>query len=238
VVDIGNTRLKAGIFNSDKQLEKHFYFNKPGSLQILANETQPDKIIISSVNKEWFAEEISTLKADFYTFNHDSKLPFTSKYQYNENSKAGLDRLSAISGAVSKFTNKNCLVIDCGTCITSSFINVENEFLGGSISPGLNLRFKSLHTFTSNLPLVNFEEDITYTFIGDTTENSIKNGVINGIKYEIEGIIQEYLLHFNNLEIILCGGDSVFFTQILKHKVHNEPNLVLYGLNEILTINS
>jgi type III pantothenate kinase len=238
VVDIGNTRLKAGFFTSKNHLETFYNFDKVGNLNTLADELKAENIIISSVNKEWFAEEISLLKHPYYTFNHQSRLPYKIAYEQNEHSKAGLDRLAAIAGAISIFPNKNTLVIDCGTCITCSFITVENTFLGGTISPGINMRFRALHNFTSELPLFHFNKDSDYTLTGNNTESSIKNGVVNGIKYEIEGIIEAYAKNYIDSETIICGGDAAFFGNKISIKTRIEPHLVLYGLNNILTYNS
>lgn len=237
MVDIGNTRLKAGLFSSENKLDNAYEFDTIGNLQSLIDSYKPNNVLISSVNNEWFAEEAKSTTFAYHTFTHQSKLPFSVKYQYNENSKVGLDRLAAISGAIHLFPNKNVLVIDCGTCITCSFINDKNEFLGGSISPSANLRFKALHTFTSQLPLYTFDKNIQLQLIGNETESSITNGVLNGIVFEMEGLINSYTNTFKELEIIFCGGDATYYHSKIKNKVRVEPKLNLYGLNNILNLN-
>jgi type III pantothenate kinase len=148
----------------------------------------------------------------------------------------GSDRLAASIGAYSLHPNSNVLVIDAGTCIKYNFTNFKNEYLGGSISPGIEMRFKSLEHFTSKLPLINF--DASYReLIGENTKNSILSGVINGSIAEIDGIMFDYKSKFPNIICILTGGDSEFLAKRLKNSIFTHQNLVLKGLNDILNYN-
>jgi len=128
-----------------------------------------------------------------------------------------------------------CLVIDAGTCITYDFVDANRNYQGGGISPGLNMRFRAVHTFTAKLPLVTPIKGAR--LIGDTTESSIQSGVVNGLLAEMEGIIRLYTEEFPGLRVILCGGDAGFFENQLKASIFASPELVLLGLNSILIHN-
>uniref|UniRef100_UPI0030D97038 type III pantothenate kinase n=1 Tax=uncultured Salegentibacter sp. TaxID=259320 RepID=UPI0030D97038 len=145
------------------------------------------------------------------------------------------DRLALVAAGALKYQNKNLLVIDAGTCITFDFKNDKNEYLGGAISPGLQMRLKALHNFTAKLPLVKLEENIT--LIGDSTKNSILSGVLNGVAAELDGIIDRYKADYKYLTIILTGGDSQILSKRVKNGIFANPNFLLEGLNYILEFN-
>ncbi|MFD2148184.1 type III pantothenate kinase [Mucilaginibacter antarcticus] len=147
----------------------------------------------------------------------------------------GLDRLAAVTGANYLYPQQNNLVIDGGTCITYDFIDAGANYFGGSISPGLNMRYKALNYYTAVLPVVNQDKNFADD-AGDDTETAIKSGVQNGIKHELMGFIDSYAKHSPQLNIILTGGDGIFFDTLLKNSIFapyikNEPYLVLKGLN-------
>jgi type III pantothenate kinase len=133
------------------------------------------------------------------------------------------------------FPNSNILVIDAGTCITYDFIDKNGVYQGGAISPGINLKLKALNTFTQKLPLIEFKNE--FVLIGQTTEESILSGVLNGTIAEIEGIIGYYSHSFSDLKTIICGGASNFFESKIKAPIFVVPELVLIGLNRILQYN-
>jgi type III pantothenate kinase len=145
----------------------------------------------------------------------------------------GSDRISAAVGGYYLYPNKNVLVIDAGTCIKYNFTNSNNQYLGGGISPGIEMRFKALQKFTDKLPLI--EIDLNFnSLIGASTQSSILSGVLNGTISEIDGIINLYKLQFPDLICILTGGDSQYLANRLKNSIFTHQNLVLKGLNNIL----
>ena len=170
---------------------------------------------------------------NFIELNHNTKIPITNKYKTPET--LGYDRLASVIGAAKLYPKKNILVIDIGTCIKFNFINSKKEFLGGSISPGLSMRFKALHEFTAKLPLLDL--DFVNDFVGNTTEQSIKSGVLYGIIGELRDMIKMYQKRFSNLVVVVTGGDELKFLFLLKLNIFAEPNLIATGLNEILKHN-
>jgi type III pantothenate kinase len=196
----------------------------------LANAHLPT--IISSVKKHPLngaskAGKNLTIYLDFKT-----PLPLINRYLSPET--LGSDRLANACGAGFLYPNQPVLVIDAGTCLKMDIINSNNEYLGGSISVGLNMRFKAIHTFTDKLPLLS-PIPFTKLYGRDTTE-SILAGGMGGMLNEIEKAIEKYNESFPNLKIILTGGDAHHFEPALKNAIF-APHLTLYGLESILTKN-
>ncbi len=192
--------------------------------------------IIASV-REIDPELISFLnsKIEFTHLNELTPLPFENKYETPVS--LGYDRVAAVAGASAIFPKKDVLVINAGTCITYDFITAKNTYLGGSISPGIQMRFKALHTFTGKLPLIKPDFETNVRIIGNNTERSIMSGVLNGISCEVDGIIDNYKLQFPELKVIISGGDYKYFDKSLKNNIFASPNIVLTGLNRIHDFN-
>lgn len=235
IIDIGNTRSKAALFKDGKILEVRYYDN---FLDILSDDTfihVSKQAIIGSV-VEGVEKLQSLLHKIVPTIIFSSSTPAPLKNKYQSAATLGSDRLSASVGAYELYPNQNVLVIDSGTCIKYNFTNSKNDYLGGAISPGINMRFKALQHFTSKLPLI--EADFSYKeLIGNTTQNSILSGVINGAIAEIDGIIDRYKQQFPDLICVLTGGDAEHLAKRLKNSIFVHQNLVLKGLNHILNYN-
>jgi type III pantothenate kinase len=235
-IDLGNTRVKAALFKERELMELKVY----PSLEDLSNDkpfySQADRCMVASVVSSF--ERISdVLKGIKELENFSVKKPSPVENLYKNPDTLGSDRFAASVGAFSLYPNKNVLVIDSGTCLKFNFTNEKNEFLGGAISPGLQMRFKALQHFTHKLPLVQSDENYN-KLIGQTTDESILSGVINGILQETDGIINEYKKSYADLTIVITGGDMGFFAKHLKNRIFTHPNLVLIGLNETLIYNS
>ncbi len=229
--DFGNTRLKCGVFkNRDFVEEKVLAAADTESIEQLIAECKPDKSILSSVINH--PPEIETLlakKTRFHKLGHTSKIPLTTPVGKPET--IGADRLAIVAAAVDLFPNQHNLAIGLGTCITYNFINIAHEFLGGSISPGMHMRFRAMHEQTALLPLVKAEHD--FPLVGYDTKTNLLSGVILGMSSEIDGIIEAYSLKYDHLNVLLTGGDMSFFTPHLKNKVFADPYLLYKGLYAI-----
>ena len=237
IIDIGNTFIKSAIFQG-----KEIVWNdtisevKLDVFHDLFSNYKIDSCIISCVgNIDTALVDFLKSKTNLIILDHTTVLPF--KNNYSTPKTLGRDRIAGIAAASINYTSTNVLIIDAGTCVTYDFINERNEYLGGGISPGLLMRFKSLNTFTSKLPLINLEESALPDLIGDNTKNSILSGVVRGFIREIEGNINDYKSLYSQLKIIVTGGDHKYFDKLLKYKTFAAPNLVLEGLNGILDFN-
>lgn len=236
-IDVGNTLIKLGIFNSGEIKYKKTCI-KQDFLHTLSeiSEAFPniESAIIASVGK-LTEHQLSKLQHRYRVFvlDHKTPLPFINRYATPQT--LGMDRIALVSAACAHYANKNVLVIDAGTCITYDFLNSKNEYLGGAISPGVSMRYNALHTFTEKLPLL--EANIPKQIIGNSTSTAIHSGIVNGILWEIDGAIDTYRKKFNNLTVILTGGDTHFLRDNLKNDIFANSNFLLEGLNYILEYN-
>lgn len=235
VIDIGNTRVKTALFKEDQLFELRMYDSVSELLSDLTFIKQAQNAVIGSVVDDldlFYSGINSIIPTIIYT--HQTKIPVLNLYR--SASTLGSDRIAAAIGANTMYPNQNVLVIDAGTCIKYNFTNSNNEYLGGAISPGLQMRFKALEHFTSKLPLVeldtNFDE-----LIGTNTQKSILSGVLNGAVAEIDGFINDYKRQYPNIICVLTGGDSEYLAKRLKNSIFAHQNLVLKGLNDILNYN-
>lgn len=232
-VDIGNTKIKAAVFEVNALKEKFVFEKNEAEKKIKKIFEQHQKIvsvILSSVgNRE--KEIVAELKkyAPVTVIDHEFSFPFINKYATP--ATLGVDRMVLAAGAVLQFPGQNRLVLDAGTCITYDFVDRNNHYLGGAISPGLQMRYDAMHNFTAKLPLLYPETPSTY--IGDSTNSSLHSGAVNGFVYEIEGFIKEYSRDYEDLTVILTGGDAEFLAKRLKNTIFANSNFLLESLNNL-----
>jgi type III pantothenate kinase len=236
IIDLGNTNKKLALFENGKLTELQLI--PEITLKVLREFVKQHPLIehciLSSVidhpdSFSHFLEE----RFSFIELNVNTPIPVKNFYRQPET--LGNDRLAAAVAGASIFPGKDVLVINLGTCITYDFIARKNEYLGGAISPGMQMRFIALNTFTGKLPLITFKEKAG--LIGTDTENSILSGVLNGIMREVEGTIAQYRKKYRGLKVILSGGDLFYFDKRLKISIFAVPNIVLQGLYQILAFN-
>lgn len=221
IIDIGNTAIKMAVFDNSKLVRQELVSEK--ELEEALTKTWSG-IIVSCVGK---MPAMDFSKALILTSN--TKLPVEINYKTPHS--LGVDRLAAAIGATVVFPNKNCLVIDMGTCVTYDLM-VANKFQGGIISLGWQMRLNAMNNFTSSLPLLTKNVKIEHT--GQSTEECMQSGAFNGLRHEIEGIITHYTHEIPDLQVVICGGDAKTFETKLKPHIFVQPNLVLIGLNRIL----
>ncbi|WP_323786970.1 type III pantothenate kinase [Psychroserpens sp.] len=238
IIDVGNTLVKLAVFQDNVLFEK-FVTPHDGFLisirKVLNKYPIISKGIISSVGKLNEEDVLAVAsEIDILVLNSETKQPFENLYKTPKT--LGVDRIALVSASVQQFSNSNVLIIDAGTCITYDFINTENEYFGGAISPGIRLRYKSLHNLTANLPLL--ESKLPESIIGNTTDSSIHSGVVFGVLKEIDGVINDYKEKYSDLTVILTGGDTNFLSKQLKNGIFANSNFLLEGLNFILEYNT
>jgi len=233
--DFGNTLLKCGVFEIDQLAEIVPLENdRPETINRLLDKYKADRSILSSVvdhNPE--VEKILAEKTSFLKLDASVKLPFTTPVGKPET--IGADRLALAAFASFFYRDQNTLIIALGSCITYNFINKYNSFNGGSISPGMEMRFKALNYYTAKLPLV--KVDWNFPLIGYDTTTNILSGVLQGMVCEIDGIIDEYKKKFDKFNVLLTGGDTANFVRHLKNKIFADPSLILKGLYAISKYN-
>jgi type III pantothenate kinase len=234
--DFGNTRLKAALF-VDSALEELIVLENESIETVgwMLDRFHPEKTILSSViHHDPQIEDLLSSSTKFHKLNHLSKLPFTTSVGKPET--IGPDRLALAAAAVYYYPGKNNLVIGSGTCITYNFINKFNEFMGGAISPGIELRLRSLNDYTAKLPLVNADWNVP--LIGYDTITNILSGVVIGLAKEIDGFVNAYEEKFGNFNVLLTGGDMGILGSHLKKKIFADPELIFKGLYAISEVNN
>lgn len=238
--DFGNTRLKCAVFTG-KIIKEVFAIDNDNNetIQQLINKYHPQKTILSSVIEHNIGiERILANISLFHKLSFTTKLPFTTPVGKPET--IGADRLALAAAATYFYPQKNNLVIGLGSCITYNFINKYHQFIGGSISPGMEMRFKSLQTFTAKLPLISVETKNNawnFPLIGYDTRTNILSGVLLGMAKEIDGIVNAYAEKFSNFNVLLTGGDTPYFVRHIKSKIFADPDLIFKGLYAISEYN-
>jgi type III pantothenate kinase len=233
--DFGNSRFKAAIFKGS-QLEEIVVLEDASipTLQLLVEKWKPTKTILSSViHHDKAIESFLADKAPFHLIGPTTKLNFTTPVGKPET--IGADRIAICAAAVHLNPGQHNLAISLGTCITYNFISNTHEFLGGSISPGMQMRFRSMHEQTALLPLITPTKD--FPLVGYDTKTNLLSGVVWGMAAEINGIIEAYEAKYSNFNVQLTGGDLSYFVPRLKKRIFADPNLIFKGLYAISETN-
>lgn len=211
--------------------------NKSGCLVDFCNKYHFDKGIYSTVSDldREFTDVISLLPFPVLQFVcNETPIPIINKYATPET--LGTDRLAAAVAANYLQPGRDVLIIDVGTCVTFDMVTAGGEYIGGNISPGPSMRLKALNAYTDRLPLV--ERKGCVSLIGTTTETAIRNGVMNGVEYEIEGYIRRFMHEYPKLFVYLTGGVHLNLHFSEKMPIFADDFIVPKGLNRILEYNN
>lgn len=237
IIDVGNSQIKVAVFKQDELVSvavKQVDALLDHVQKIFKKHSGIGHIMVSSVGHLPNSVIESLEKsAPVMMLSNTLMVPFINDYASPES--LGVDRIALVASAFSAYPNQNCLVIDAGSCITYDFIDQNGHYKGGAISPGLMMRFKAMHTFTADLPLIDSFE--FGNFIGTNTQECMISGVVNGSLNEIDAVISQYQKKFKDLTVILTGGDSHFLSKRLKSSIFAHPNILLRGVNCILELN-
>ena len=234
--DFGNTRLKVAVFKDNKMQEAIVLKDdSEATLHELLAIHKPEHSILSSVIKHNpLTENILASQSTFHKLSASTKINFTTPVGKPET--IGADRLALVAAAVHFYPKKNNLIIGLGSCITYNFVNQYHQFLGGGISPGMDMRFKAMHDFTALLPLE--KETWNIPLIGYDTRTNLQSGVLNGMAAEIDGIIHKYEQKYSNFNVVLTGGNSSYFAGQLKTRIFADHNFLFKGLYALSQLNN
>lgn len=240
-LDIGNTAVKYGCFESGALLETASHQTEE---QVLAavQRLRPAHAVLASVaapTAAWAEKLRPMLRGGTALEFQPGATPLPIQNAYATPHTLGADRLAAAVGAAWLRPGQHTLVVDAGTAIKCDLVEAGHTFRGGSIAPGLAMRFRALHTFTGRLPLVELPTDIAATvpLTGTDTQSAIASGVLNGTTAEVNGLLAAYRAQYPRLGVVLAGGDAAFFKPRLKGRIFGIPELVLIGLHRILAHN-
>ncbi len=239
VIDVGNTNAKICVYGRDGLISRISVASDADSILAgalgAAGDFPVEACIVGSVKGDYpgLVQALEARGVVCYQLKCDTPVPIANCYSTPHT--LGADRLAAAVGASVVFPGADVLIIDAGTAITYDYLRGGCEFAGGNIAPGIRLRLKALHDYTSRLPLV--EPDTVVHEYGLSTAEAVNNGVVLGVAREIEGYVADFKQKNVKAEIILTGGDSIFLSKLLKIAIFAEPNLVTIGLNRILNYN-
>lgn len=237
IIDIGNTVAKIALFEGPSLVDVFYDSNQTlEQLPDICRRRPVERAIVATVIDLTAEVEarLAALPCPLLRLGPDTPLPVENLYETPRT--LGYDRMAAVVGASDRFPGRDILVIDAGTCITYEFIDAAGRYHGGNISPGLQMRFKALHSFTGRLPLVASEGRCLP--MGKDTETAIRAGVLRGIRYEMQGYIQDMKTKYPELLVFLTGGDEFSFDTNVKSIIFADKFLVLKGLNRILIYNN
>ena len=237
VIDIGNTLQKLAIFDENEKIVRLWHEEKISLafLEEILAKYPVKNAIVSTVRDadvdalHWLEKSVRLVR-----FSYECRLPISLRYETPET--LGTDRIANAVGANALCPDTNVLSIMAGTCLVADFVNASGEYMGGSIAPGLRMRFQSLPQFTARLPLVE-PENINF-LVGDSTRNSILSGVLNGMAHEISGMIDHYKQTFGPLKVLFSGGDAELLRHYIKKRIFAAQNPTLLGLLKILKLNA
>lgn len=249
-LDIGNTRSKFAVFDLGGIIKTH------GVIEEIADQKTVEAIascrigVYSCVRAE--TPDLSGFNCEMLELSAPAWLEkgYSNSIEkdalwldFDTPEQLGADRLAAALGAVSKFSEAgDWLVIDAGTCVTYEWLrrlqNGATQYYGGSISPGLQMRYKAMHQFTGLLPLLSheglplpfFQSDEQGLKTGRNTHEAMGQGAQAGLLFEVEGYIERFRAESPNGVVILTGGDAAFLAERLKSEIFVEPLLNHYGL--------
>ena len=230
IIDAGNTSIKLAIIENAKIVEVYRLLSLDEIIPFVLKKT----VVCGSVTNHDFKGLVEKHGGVYVQITYSVTLPFKSAYTSMET--VGIDRLCNIASASSTFPRTNVLVIDIGTCIKFDFLSNHGIYKGGSIAPGISLRYKSLNDYTSKLPLLDIKKPTP--LIGANTLHAIQSGIINGMTHEIQGLISRYENDFEDLQILITGGDASYFDFPQKSNIFANKNLTLEGIVEIYEINT
>ncbi|WP_343487996.1 type III pantothenate kinase [Allomuricauda sp. d1] len=237
IIDIGNTLVKFAVFDGGKLIhdESRDADDLVNSVKEIFKKFPKIRHAILSAVGSSNEKDVDVVKlfCNTHVLSHTSKVPFKNSYATPQT--LGVDRIALATAAFYHNHGGNTLVIDAGTCITYDMINDYGEYLGGAISPGVSMRYRAMHDQTAQLPLLKAVDYVD--LIGNSTETSMHSGVINGVAKEVDGVVDQYRLHFKHLTVILTGGEAHFFAKKLKNTIFANSKFLLEGLNYLLEYN-
>lgn len=233
-IDIGNTRVKIGVFDQDRLLQYDVVEKLTlNYLTTWLTNHSIKNIIYCTVGKVLDQTVQAFLEQHALFLDAQTPIPVINHYQTP--ATLGKDRLAAVVGAFALFPEDNCLVVDAGSCMTCEVLKKGGHYLGGNISPGIKMRLKAMHQFTAALPLI--EPGDSPSWIGNSTETALRNGAQLGAVLEVAAFVDYLEALYGDFRVIITGGDAEYFAKNLKREIFVHQNLVLEGLNQILKHN-
>ena len=239
--DVGNSRLKWGLYESDRIRRSgsiaHETLHDAGFATLITRlPRKVDRVLASNVAGASFATRLSGQIGIHCNvevqYAHAAKEAYGIVNSYSQPRRMGIDRWVAMIGAYSEFRCGLCIV-DAGTAVTIDVVDRSGRHIGGQILPGLNLMARALRSDASDIPRSGQAPKNAGSgmeMFASSTERAISNGVFNAVCGAIERSVRAMRAAGQRPKIVLTGGDASRILKQLDGKVLHRPNLVLQGL--------
>ena len=245
VIDIGNTNIDFVNFNKltnkfsnlftvdtadvlesrlgvvNKKIKRNFY-NGALCSSVVPKAFNKLKILLSKKNIR-----LNEIK--------DKNINLPIKIKIDKPKQVGSDRV-VNSIAAFRIYKKNSIIIDFGTATTFDVI-IKNIYVGGMITPGINLSLKVLKEATAKLPLIKLKK--TNKYIGKDTVSAMNNGMYWGYIGLIKELVQKIIKETKKKYLVIFTGGlaNIFFSSFpFKDKVIDQQ-ITLKGVAETLKFN-
>ncbi|MBR7797570.1 MAG: type III pantothenate kinase [Bacillota bacterium] len=244
VLDVGNTNTVLGVFEGDQlkhqwriktdryktedefgMLVKSLFDHKGITLSdmkgiIISSVVPPIMFALEKMCKDYFHLEPMIIgKESVHSF---------LKMRYPNPREIGADRIVNAVGAIETY-GAPLIIIDFGTATTFCYINDQQEYHGGVISPGINISMEALYSKASKLPKI--EIQAPDHVVGSSTVEAMQSGVFYGYVGQVDGIVRRIEAEMGvNAKVVATGGLASLIAHESQTIQHVDPYLTLKGL--------
>jgi type III pantothenate kinase len=192
-IDVGNSQVFCGVYEGE---ELRTTFRRTSSVRASSDEyasfiratlrengIDPGKIVIAGICSV-VPDAVHSLRNcfrkyfGFEPFVLQPGVKTGLKIRYRNPLEVGADKIANALGAISRFPGRNLLILDFGTATTLCAVTKDREYLGGIITPGVNISMTALESHTARLPVVEIVRPAAV--LGRSTVESIQSGLYYG----------------------------------------------------------
>ena len=238
--DIGNTEVKICLVDKNFKIKKKINIQtseinlsilKIKLKKIIKNKKKIENIVFSSV-----VPEILSKFSKLFKFSLNKKIIEIKKLKLDElidikvnKKQVGSDRLANSISVIDE--NNNYIIIDFGTATTFDVI-IKKKYLGGIISPGINLSLNTLTSRASLIPEINLKK--ISNVIGKNTNEAVRSGFYWGYAGLIDNIIKLIKRQTkSDFKVILTGGLANLYKNSINTKCKVDKDLTIKGIIKI-----
>ena len=231
LIDIGNTSAKLAVMDDGILHYERRHESWSDTFSRLMSQYPISDVCLSTVAGEDAELNEALAQLDVPVRWLSAAVPCPVKLIANVPLGLGADRWAADIGAIVQDPDHTLLVIDAGTCLTYDVIAREGAYLGGAISPGVQLRLNAMHEHTALLPQIEAEQEAV--LLGYDTRTHMLSAAVNGTRFEIEGYIRQLLGMYPDLHVFITGGNTFQFSEDITCPITHDPYLVFKGLGSL-----
>jgi type III pantothenate kinase len=243
VVDVGNTQTHFGTYR-DGTLVEHWRFatvrdstaDELGA--VLRNLLELRGIGLADLNASIVSSTVPQLRPEWESMaarylDHEMMVVGPGMktgmgLRYENPREIGPDRLVNAVAAYDK-VHGACVVVDFGTAVTYDPVSAEGEYLGGIITPGVEISMEALTARAAALPRIDLAPP--RSLIGKTTIDAIRSGIIYGYAGQVDGILRRLRAELgDDLEAIATGGLAEHIVPFAEEIDETDDLLTLTGL--------